>query len=154
MSIEAAIQENTVALNTLANLIEKLVKGEALSKTSDPKATVGNGASSTAQSPKHDAPEAAAQDKTVSGEAKTSDTAREQGKTAKQAAEALHGHANNEASVTYQQVAEAITELAKTKGKPAAVVLLQSFGVARGPELKPNQYAAVFAAANNEREEV
>jgi hypothetical protein len=70
--------------------------------------------------------------------------AAEQGKTAAQAVEALKD--TTQPAVPYTDVANAITNLARVKGKPAAVELLGSFNVARGPELKPDQYADVLAA--------
>lgn len=52
-----------------------------------------------------------------------------------------------EPAIPYSNVATAVTELAKTKGRQAAVDLLTSFGVAKATELKAEQYGAVIAAA-------
>ncbi|NKD46307.1 hypothetical protein [Haematospirillum jordaniae] len=48
--------------------------------------------------------------------------------------------------VTYQQVADAVTKLVKTKGRDIAVGVLERFGAAKLPDVKPDQYAAVLAA--------
>lgn len=49
--------------------------------------------------------------------------------------------------VTYQEAASAITKLAAAKGRPAAAAVLAEFGVAKLPEAKADQYAAIKAAA-------
>lgn len=67
--------------------------------------------------------------------------------TAGEAEKALHGHANNPADApTYQDTADAITKLARTKGRDAAVAVLDEFGAARLPDVKPEQFAAIIAA--------
>lgn len=48
---------------------------------------------------------------------------------------------------TYEAVADAIKNVAKTKGRDVAVNLLKQFGVSKGPDLKVEQYAEVLAAA-------
>lgn len=50
-------------------------------------------------------------------------------------------------AVTIADVNAAIIGLAKAKGRDAAVAVLKDFGVAKAPELKVDQYAAVVAAA-------
>lgn len=50
-------------------------------------------------------------------------------------------------AVTIADVNAAIIGLAKAKGRDAAVAVLKDFGVAKAPELKADQYAAVVAAA-------
>ena len=52
-----------------------------------------------------------------------------------------------EPAIPYTDVATAVTDLAKAKGRQAAVDLLASFDVARATELKAEQYASVIAAA-------
>ena len=67
--------------------------------------------------------------------------------TAAEAEKALHGHANNPADApTYQDTADAVTKLARTKGRDAAVAVLDEFGAARLPDVKPEQFAAIIAA--------
>lgn len=81
------------------------------------------------------------------------ETAKEEAKgkattTKKEAAEkALHGHADNPADApTYQATADAVTKLARTKGRDAAVAVLNEFGAAKLPDVKPEQFAAIIAA--------
>lgn len=67
--------------------------------------------------------------------------------TAGEAEKALHGHANNPADApTYQDTANAVTKLARTKGRDAAVALLSKFGAGKLPDVMPEQFAAVIAA--------
>lgn len=67
--------------------------------------------------------------------------------TASEAEKALHGHANNPADApTYQATADAVTKLARTKGRDAAVAVLNEFGAAKLPDVKPEQFAAIIAA--------
>ena len=67
--------------------------------------------------------------------------------TATEAVEALNGHANRPADApTYQDTADAVTKLARTKGRDAAVAVLNEFGAAKLPDVKPEQFAAVIAA--------
>lgn len=67
--------------------------------------------------------------------------------TAAEAEKALHGHANNppDAPTTYQATADAVTKLARTKGRDAAVAVLTKFGASKLPDVKPEQFAAVIA---------
>lgn len=48
---------------------------------------------------------------------------------------------------TYQDAAAAITKLSRAKGRDAAVAVLASFGAAKLPDVKPEQFADVIAAA-------
>lgn len=74
--------------------------------------------------------------------------AAETGMTAAQATEALYGHADKPADApTYQDAANAINALAKAKGRAAAVAVLAAFGAAKLPDVKPEQFADVIAAA-------
>ena len=67
--------------------------------------------------------------------------------TASEAEKALHGHANNPADApTYQDTADAVTKLARTKGRDAAVAVLSKFGAGKLPDVKPEQFAAIIAA--------
>ena len=52
------------------------------------------------------------------------------------------------AAVTYQDASKAILKLSAAKGRDTAVALLSKFGAANLKEVKPEQYAAVMAAAN------
>ena len=49
---------------------------------------------------------------------------------------------------SYQTVATVITQLSKLKTRTFAMELLQTFGVNKLPEAKPDQYAAILAATS------
>lgn len=67
--------------------------------------------------------------------------------TAGEAEKALDGVANRPADApTYQATADAVTKLARTKGRDAAVAVLTKFGAAKLPDVKPEQFADVIAA--------
>lgn len=51
-------------------------------------------------------------------------------------------------AVSYQETATAITKLSRLKGRDAAVAVLAKFGAANLKEVKPEQFAAVLASAN------
>ena len=78
--------------------------------------------------------------------ASTQSTA-EAGADAAQEKKADNSEASDKAAdvPTYDSVVSAINKLAKGKGRDAAVAVLSKFGVTRGPELKPEQYADVIA---------
>lgn len=52
-----------------------------------------------------------------------------------------------EQAATYQDAAVAITNLARIKGRDAAVAVLAKFEASKLPDVKPEQFAAVIAAA-------
>ncbi len=52
-------------------------------------------------------------------------------------------------SVSYQATADAVTKLARTKGRDAAVAVLAQFGAQKLPDIKPEQFAAVVAACES-----
>ena len=47
---------------------------------------------------------------------------------------------------TYQDTADAVTKLARVKGRDAAIAVLAKFGATKLPDVKPEQFAAVIAA--------
>jgi hypothetical protein len=47
---------------------------------------------------------------------------------------------------TYKQASDAVVALANSKGRAVALEVLAKFGVAKLPEAKPDQYAAIIAA--------
>ena len=49
---------------------------------------------------------------------------------------------------SYQAVANAVTQLSKLKSRNTALELLQTFGVNKLSEAKPEQYAAILAATS------
>lgn len=57
--------------------------------------------------------------------------------------------ATTAAEVTYEQVSARLIELAKKKGRDAAIAVLGTFGVPSAKSLKPEQYADAVVAINN-----
>ena len=47
---------------------------------------------------------------------------------------------------TYQATADAVTKLARTKGRDAAVAVLNEFGAAKLPDIRPNDFQKVIDA--------
>lgn len=54
--------------------------------------------------------------------------------------------ADEAVSVTYQDAAKAIQDLAKTKGRDAAIAVLATFNAIKLPEVKESDFAAVIKA--------
>lgn len=139
MSLEVAIQENT---NAIRALIAALAKGVPTTA-----AQVAAVVTEAKAEPKAEARAAAATET-----AQATETAEQKPEaltqmTAAEAEKALHGHANNPADApTYQATADAVTQLARTKGRDAAVAVLNEFGAAKLPDVKPEQFAAIIAA--------
>lgn len=117
MSLEIALAENTA---TMKQLIE-LLKGGAIATTApeEPKKT---------RKPRGEAPP---EPETPKAEAKAPEPKPEPETPATPAVE-------------YKQVSDAITRLA-AQNRAAAVEILASFGVKRGPDLKTEQYADALA---------
>ena len=120
MSLEATIEANT---NAIRDLIAALANG--VPTTAAQVAAVIDQAPAEAE-PK---PETLAQ---MSGA---------------QAEKALDGHANAPADQpTYQDAANAVTKLARTKGRDAAIKVLAQFNAKTLPDVKAEQFAEVIKA--------
>lgn len=130
MSLEQAIRENTEAVRELI---------AALGKTNP----VSAPAASEAVAQPAPAPAPAPAPKAAPAKAKPAPAAKAEEPVAPAPAPAPVA----EPAIPYTDVATAVTDLAKAKGRQAAVDLLASFGVARATELKVEQYASVIAAA-------
>ena len=140
MSLEATIAENTAAIRELiaaiANGIPTTAAQLAAVVAEAPAAvTVKKQAKATVA---------------TNGASSTPGASFSAGATAQQpAAEAAAATTSPAAaSVTYDQVKAAITRAANAKGRDAVLILLKEFGVAKGPDLKPEQYADFVAKAN------
>jgi hypothetical protein len=150
MSLELVIQENTNAIRDLIATIAKGVpatiaqvaavaveaKQEAAGKkyASSAKATAGTSSDSSSSA--------------VDVAEETASTT-EPTKVETKAAEHPDGNINLPTDApTYQDAASIITKLAKSRGRDAAVAVLTKFGAAKLPDVKPEQFAAVIAAAN------
>lgn len=94
--------------------------------------------------PKAEAQAAAATETAQAAEQKPETLAQMNGA---QAEKALEGHANqsNDAP-TYQDAANAVTKLARTQGRDAAIKVLAQFGAKTLPDVKAEQFADVIAA--------
>lgn len=131
MSLEQAITDHAAALRELAAAI---------------RATAGAAHDSTA----------AAADKVIT-DAKASAATKQQVTVVTKPAEEVKSAAASTATTTatataaeaaaptYDDVKTKVLELSKDKGRDQVVALLQRHGVAKAPDLKPEQYAAVIA---------
>jgi hypothetical protein len=118
MSLEIAIQENTAAIRELIAIMAGGKQVEVQVKEEKPvKAEVKK----AAPAPKAEAPAPKAEEPK---------------------AEAV-----KETAIPYTDVAAAVVELAKVKGRDAAVKVLAEFGVSKATELKPEQYAEAIEKA-------
>ena len=144
MSLEATIAENTAALRDLIAAI-----GKGIPTTHAQVAAVVAEAKPEATAKKPDGAAQTAETKPTATSAAAEQAAREAAAAAAaQATEALNGHADKPADApTYQDAANAINALAKAKGRAAAVAVLAAFGAAKLPDVKPEQFADVIAAA-------
>lgn len=120
MSLEAILEANTAALQTHTTVMQALLE------------RLGAGGALAVSTNVAAAPAPAAQ---------AADTAAAETKVEKPAADA------KVAEVTYDQVKPLILKVNTTKGRDAATALLAEFGVTRGPELKPEQFAKFIARA-------
>lgn len=130
MSLEIALQENTAAIRELISVIlagngAPLAPAAETAPAKKPAAKVAKGQATDGQTNTNSAGSAPAAEEQV---AKQDDAPVE--------------------APTYEQVAEAIKNVAKGKGREVAVAILAQFGVSKGPDLKPEQYADVLAVAN------
>jgi hypothetical protein len=133
MSLEQSIQENTAAVLKLCEVWAALTaKGQAIEKAGT--ADKGLAAGGTVVKPGKDA--AAAGSK--SG-ASTASSSKE-----KESPEKI---VEDKPALEYATVSKAIVSLAAKHGRPAALAVLEPFGVTSGKDLKPEQWAEALAAA-------
>lgn len=128
MSLEVAIQENTQAITTLIALLSQGVTLPASNGAVDHPAqapVADNSASDTAESASEsDRPEVAA---------------KKPAKSSVQAATKAEG-------VSYDDAAKAVQELARLKGRDAAIAVLGQFKAKTLKDVAPTDYAAIIAA--------
>lgn len=155
MSLEATIQENTNAIRELIAAIKSGVPttaAQVAAVVTEAKTTpcAGHDAETAKEEGKAKPEKETAAKKTTAAAteaaASTQSTA-EAGAGAAQEKKADNSEASDKAAEVpaYPSVVSAINKLAQGKGRDAAVAVLSKFGVTRGPELKPEQYAAVIA---------
>jgi len=132
MSLEKQLQENTAALREFTALMARILRDD-ISITAqayrEAKAITVEPAVTTPSSPSSTPAEAAAQS------------------TPAPAPTLLQGSEAASVVIPVTEVNSAILKLAKTRGREAAVGVLARFGVAKVPELQPEQYAGVLALA-------
>lgn len=85
--------------------------------------------------------EAAAPEKTASAPSPAAESAGDQQRASTAATDAK--------PLAYEDVKPLILELTKTKGRESAASALAKFGAAKGPELKPEQFAEFVAHAKS-----
>jgi hypothetical protein len=139
MSLEIAIQENTNAIHALIAAI-----GNGLSASPAQVAAVVAEAPATVKKETAAKKEVQKAAETVKPEAASTQPTAEATAAPEPKAEASEASAD---APTYQDAAAAITKLSRAKGRDAAVAVLASFGAAKLPDVKPEQFADVIAAA-------
>jgi len=153
MSLEATIQENTNAIRELIAAIKAGVPttaAQVAAVVTEAKTTpcAGHDAETAKEEGKPEKETTAKKTTAAATEAAAStQSTAEAGAGAAQEKKADNSEASNKAAEVpaYTTVVSAINKLAQGKGRDAAVAVLSKFGVTRGPELKPEQYAAVIA---------
>jgi len=133
MSLEAVIQENTNTMRELIAVWSKLNKQAVAIDKSDAGDTVVAAGTPVVAKPEK-AAKAKAEPKVEAPIEKAPEPVAEQPAAA------------DAPAIAVADVNAAIIALAKAKGRDAAVGVLGKFGVAKVPELKPEQYADVLAA--------
>lgn len=151
MSLETVIAENTTALRELLSVLKAgspAIQPEASSteKKSD---------KSRSSAPTQTASDSSANSSTGSTGAGAPGKGTDPGNAQQDAAAQTDASAATNTTAqsaptgdvpTYQQTADAVTKLAKVKGRDAAVGVLKQFGAAKLPDVKPEQFGAVVAA--------
>lgn len=125
MSIEQALAENTAAIRELIEAIKNGVP------------TTTAQVEAVAAEAKAEKPKAEKKAEAPKPEAEAEPAATPEPKTEPAAAEA----------VDYDTVAKAITRLSRAKGRDAAVAVLAQFDAKKLPDVAPEQFADVLAAA-------
>lgn len=122
MSLEAAIQENTAAIN---KLVAALAAGAAISTAAT------SAAATTAKEPE-----------AKKSDAQTASSAPGVKPQSEAPKDDAQGKAEEPAALDYEKdVKPRVLQLSKEKGRDPTVALLQRFGVQKATELKPEQYA-------------
>lgn len=140
MSLEQAITDHASALRELAAAIRATISGAPQITVADAGAAVSTAvetpAPSAARAAIHQALEAAKADANAKKAAATASS------PAASAAPSTSGQgADSEPAPSYDDVKAKVVALSKEKGREPAVQLLQRYGVAKAPELAPEQYA-------------
>lgn len=141
MSLEATIQENTAAIR---DLIAALANGVPTTVAQVAAVVDQAPAEAVAEAQPASTARAAGKNKPEKADPKPETLAQMNGA---QAEKALEGHANApKDQPTYQDAANAVTKLARTKGRDVAIQVLAQFDAKTLPDVKAEQFADVIAA--------
>lgn len=153
MSLELAIQENTDTMKQLIAVWNTLTNNATMAATRQPGDTITAGgvpiAKVAAPKPVVAADTAKTQPNTAAAAGQSADpksAAVSQPQETAAAQPASKPEASKSApAVTYDDVKALVLQVSKDKGRDAAAAVLAGFGVAKAPELKPEQYADAVA---------
>lgn len=142
MSLEEIIAENTAAVKASSEALLKAL--EAVSKIGAPTLVGGTDTAPKATTRKASGAKVASEQ--PQAEATTSSTPAASSSPSTQASAAANATGET-AGVSYDDVKEMTLTLSEKKGRQVVVGLFSQFGVAKAPELKPEQYAAYMKNA-------
>lgn len=138
MSLELALKENTETMQKLIEVWNKLtINAGTIVDTRKPDDALAAGGV-VIQPPATTAAPAKAEAKKPAAVSPQSETAAAQPASKPEASTSV-------AAVTYDDVKALVLQVSKDKGRDAAAAVLSGFGVAKAPELKPEQYADAVA---------
>lgn len=154
MSLEEKIAENTQALReftiAVTNLTEYLIDQKAQPEVAQNTGSRKRKTTKVASSPSDDshasetAPESTVLTTAPVETAVTVEPVAENVTT--EQPDPLANLPEETAPPTYKEVSDAIVGLANAKGRGAAIAILEQFGIAKLPEAKADQYAAIISA--------
>lgn len=127
------------AMNIGAPASYASLSGDATAKTAVPKSTEKAATKQAktetdkeqTESPKGDAAQSSEPTQTASDSSESSST---------------ESNGNEPSDLSYQQVADLVMKVSRTKGRDAAIGIFKQFGVGKLPEAKPEQYADIYKA--------
>lgn len=130
MSLEATIEKNTAALYVLIDMLKANAAADAIIEKAQksPKAQAAEAKITASSTPETNQPAEAAAPKSAPEAPQPEQP----------------GAAGVNEQPTYEETAKAITDLAKAKGRDAAIAVLTIFGIAKLPEAKPEQFAGII----------
>lgn len=91
-------------------------------------------------------PKAGKKQEAAKPEAAPTPTTVEEPAAPEQKADTSEAKTDSAPAATYDDAANAVTKLARTKGRDAALAVLSKFGATKLPDVKPEDFAAVIAA--------
>lgn len=145
MSLEAAIQENTNTMKELIAVWNKLAETTNARPVAAAQALGASYTDAKVEAKKQDAKPAAGQTiATAKTEAAAPESTTSASDPAAQSAAQESQASTAATTITYDQVAKAITEGVKTD-RAKVVAVLAKFGAKKGTELKTDQWAAFLA---------